>query len=121
MVIMPIFIYFISSIISIPKGIRSSLSSSDEVFLYLMRYVHYWIMYIVYHAPRGTKLSGTENAFYEDLEILFTDASISVVPVIILGDFNIHFNNALKSLKFVAGFSADATCIRLYTCKREYP
>ena len=55
------FLFFLSSIISFPKGIRSSLSSSDEVFLYLMRYVHYWIMYIVYHAPRGTKLSGTQN------------------------------------------------------------
>ena len=54
-------------------------------------------VYIVYHPPRGTKLSGTENEFYDDLDILFTDASISVVPVIILGDFNVHFNNVLKS------------------------
>ena len=45
----------------------------------------------------GIKLSGTENELYDDLDIPFTDVSISAVPVIILGDFNIHFNNALKS------------------------
>ena len=56
-------------------------------------------MYIVYHPPRGTKLSGTENEFYDDLDIMFTDASISAVPVIILGDFNIHFNDVLKPSK----------------------
>ena len=56
-------------------------------------------VYIVYHPPRGTKPSGTENELYGDLYILFTAASIYVVPVIILGDFNIHFNNALKASK----------------------
>ena len=35
--------------------------------------------------------------FYSDLDILFTDASISTIPVIILGDFNIHFNDEPKS------------------------
>ena len=34
-------------------------------------------VYIVYHPPRGTKLSGTETDFYSDLDILFTEASIS--------------------------------------------
>ena len=50
-----------------------------------------------YHPPRGTKLSGTETEFYSDLDILFTDASISTIHVIILGDFNIHFNDEPKS------------------------
>ena len=45
-------------------------------------------IYIVYRPPRGTKLSGTETEFYSDLDILFTDASISTIPVIFLGDFN---------------------------------
>ena len=40
--------------------------------------------------------SGTETQFYSDLDILFTDASISSIPVIILGDFNVHFNDELK-------------------------
>ena len=31
-------------------------------------------VYIVYHPPRGTKLSGTETDFYSDLDILFTEA-----------------------------------------------
>ena len=44
-------------------------------------------VYIVYHPPSGTKLSGTETDFYSDLDILFTEASISTLPVIILGDF----------------------------------
>ena len=33
------------------------------------------------------------------LDILFTDASISTIPVIILGDFNIHFNDEPKSYR----------------------
>ena len=44
------------------------------------------------------KLSGTESDFYSDLDILFT-TSISILPVIILGDFNIHYNNVHKSIK----------------------
>ena len=54
-------------------------------------------VYTVYHPPRGTKLSGTESEFYSDLDILFTEASISTIPVIILGDFNIHFNDEHSS------------------------
>ena len=54
-------------------------------------------IYIVYRPPRGTKLSGTGTEFYSDIDILFTDASISTIPVIILGDFNIHFNYEPKS------------------------
>ena len=56
-------------------------------------------VYTVYHQPRGTKLSGTETEFYSDLDILFTEASISTIPVIILGDFNIHFNDEHSSSK----------------------
>ena len=35
--------------------------------------------------------------FYSDLAILFTDASISTIPVLFLGDFNIHFKDEPKS------------------------
>ena len=56
-------------------------------------------VYIVYHPPSGTKLYGTETDFYSDLDILFTEASVSTLPVIILGDFNIHYNNVHKSMK----------------------
>ena len=56
-------------------------------------------VYSVYYPPRGTKLSGTETEFYSDLDILFTESSISTIHVIILGDFNIHFNDEHKSSK----------------------
>ena len=56
-------------------------------------------VYIVYHPPSGTKLSGTGTDFYSDFDILFTEASISTVPVIILGDFKIYYNNVHKSIK----------------------
>ena len=56
-------------------------------------------VYTVYHPPRGTKLSSTETEFYSDLDILFTESSISTLPVIIIGDFNIHFNNEHNSSK----------------------
>ena len=54
-------------------------------------------VYIVYRLQRGTKLSGTETEFYSDLDILFTDAFISTITVIIIGDSNIHFNDEPKS------------------------
>ena len=54
-------------------------------------------IHIVYRPPRGIKLSGTETEFYSDLDILFTDTSISTIPVIILADFNIHFHDEPKS------------------------
>ena len=50
-------------------------------------------IYIVYRPPHDTKLSGMETEFYSDYDILFTDDSISTIPVIIIGDFNIHFND----------------------------
>ena len=56
-------------------------------------------IYIVYRPPHGTKLSATETELYSDLDILFTDASISTIPVIILGAFNIHFNDEPKSYR----------------------
>ena len=61
--------------------------------------VRRFCVYIVYHPPSGTKLSGTQTDFYSDLDILFTEASISTLHVIILGDFNIHYNNVHKSIK----------------------
>ena len=53
-------------------------------------------IYIVYRPPRRTKLSRKVTEFYSDLDILFTDASISTIPGIILGYFNVHFDNDPK-------------------------
>ena len=63
------------------------------------RYHQPQVLDSVYHPPRDTKLSGTETEFYSDLDILFTEASTSTIPVIILGDFNIHFNEEHNTSK----------------------
>ena len=44
-----------------------------------------------------SKTSGTLSDFYSELEQLFTEASISVIPTVIVGDFNVHFDDTLKS------------------------
>ena len=52
---------------------------------------------LVYHPPATSKTSGTLSDFYSELEQLFTEASISVIPTVIVGDFNVHFDDTLKS------------------------
>ena len=47
--------------------------------------------------PVSSKSSGLISEFYVELERLFTEAAISVVPTIIARDFNVHFNNEAKS------------------------
>ena len=45
----------------------------------------------------SSKSSGLISEFYVELEHLFTEAAISVVPTIIARDFNVHFDNEAKS------------------------
>ena len=45
----------------------------------------------------GRKTSGTLSDFYSELEQLFIKASIYVIPTVIIGDFNVHFDDTLKS------------------------
>ena len=47
--------------------------------------------------PVSSKSSGLISEFYVELEHLFTEAAIHVVPTIIAGDFNVHFDNEAKS------------------------
>ena len=54
-------------------------------------------LWVVYHPPATSKTSGTLSDFYSELEQLFTEASISVIPTVIDGDFNVHFDDTLKS------------------------
>ena len=54
-------------------------------------------LWVVYHPPATSKTSGTLSDFYSELEQLFTEASISVIPTVIVGDFNVHFDDTLKS------------------------
>ena len=44
-------------------------------------------------------IAGTETVLYNDIDILFTELSISTIDVIILGDLNIHLNDEPKSSK----------------------
>ena len=41
--------------------------------------------------------TGTLLDFYSELEQLFIKASISVIPAVIVGDFNVHFDDTLKT------------------------
>ena len=54
-------------------------------------------VWVVYHPPVSSKSSGLISEFYVELEHLFTKATISIVPTIIAGDFNVHFENEAKS------------------------
>ena len=54
-------------------------------------------LWVVYHPPATSKTSGTLSDFYSELEQLFTEACISVIPTVIVGDFNVHFDDTLKS------------------------
>ena len=54
-------------------------------------------VWVVYHPPARSKTSGTLSDFYSELEQLFVEASISVIPTVIVGDFNIHFDDTRKS------------------------
>ena len=56
-----------------------------------------FIVCVVYHPPASSRSSGTSSEFYTELECLFTEASVSVTPTIIAGDFNIHFDDVTKS------------------------
>ena len=52
---------------------------------------------VVYHPPASSRLSGTSSELYTELECIFTEASVSVISTIIVGDFNIHFDDVTKS------------------------
>ena len=54
-------------------------------------------VWVVYHPPSSSKTSGTTSNFYAELEQLFTEASISVIPTVIVGDFNVHFDDHITS------------------------
>ena len=53
-------------------------------------------LWVVYHPPVSSKSSGLISEFYIELEHLFTEVAISVVPTI-ARDFNVHFDNEAKS------------------------
>ena len=52
---------------------------------------------VAYHPPSSSKTSETTSKFYAELEQLFIEASISVIPSVIVGDFNVNFDDHIKS------------------------
>ena len=54
-------------------------------------------VWVAYHPPSSSKTSGTTSNFYAELKQLFIKASISVIPTVIVGDFNVHFDDHIKS------------------------
>ena len=54
-------------------------------------------MCVVYQHPASSRSSGTSSEFYTELECFFTEASVSVTPTIIAGDYNIHVDDVTKS------------------------
>ena len=51
-------------------------------------------LYVLYRPPIGSKY-----AVSDDLDVLSSEATMCVVPVILIGDFNIHYNKSDKSCK----------------------
>ena len=58
--------------------------------LFLLKYN----LWGVYHPPATGKTSGTLSDFYSELLL---EASISVILTVIVGDFNVNFDDTLKS------------------------
>ena len=56
--------------------------------------------WVIYHPPASNKPYGTSSDFFVERECLFTEASISVIPTIIVGDFNVNFDDETKSEPF---------------------
>ena len=52
---------------------------------------------VAYHPPSSSKISGTTSNFYAELEQLFIEASVSVIPTVIVGYFNVHFDDHITS------------------------
>ena len=53
--------------------------------------------WVIYHPSASSKSSGTSSDFFAELECLFTESSVSVIPTIIVGYFNVHSDDDTKS------------------------
>ena len=58
-------------------------------------------VYIVYHPPVLTKDLGPFTDFMTELETFFSEITLSVVPAVVVGDFNIHYNDPSKADKLI--------------------
>ena len=58
-------------------------------------------VYVVYHPPVLTKDLGPFTDFMTELETFFSEITLSVVPAVVVGDFNIHYNDPSKADKLI--------------------
>ena len=56
--------------------------------------------YVLYHPPVSCKISSIAD-FLGELEALLADVAVSVVPTIVMGDFNIHYDESTQSGKLI--------------------
>ena len=56
-------------------------------------------MCVLYRRPIGREYAVSDGVFHDDLDVLLSEATMCVVPVILIGDFNIHYNKSDKSGK----------------------
>ena len=55
----------------------------------------------MYNPPVSTKNSGTVTDVMTELETLFSEISLSGVPEVVIGDFNIHYDDPSKADKLI--------------------
>ena len=56
-------------------------------------------VYVLYRPPIGRKYAISDSVLYDDLDVLLSEATMCVAPVILIGGFNIHYNKPGKSVK----------------------
>ena len=49
-------------------------------------------MYVLYLPPIGSKYAVSDGVFHDDLDVLLSEATMCVAPVILIGDFNIDYS-----------------------------
>ena len=60
---------------------------------------HTFYVYVLYRPPIGSSYAVSESVFHDDLDVLLSEATMCVAPVILIGEFNIHYNKSDKSGK----------------------